>query len=93
MGIFTDLSRLGYLDKYKEEKCMTNLRRQRMSCSASGLSIVGLLWLMVDTNSAQQHDVADAGKVLYRQYFAICHGLDGKGKGDMAPLPKSNPPI
>lgn len=35
---------------------MTNVRRQRMSCGASGLSIVGPLWLMVDTNSAQQHD-------------------------------------
>jgi mono/diheme cytochrome c family protein len=65
---------------------MTNVCIRRVGRGALGVSIVVLLWMMVDTSGAQQYEVAEAGKVSYRHYCAGCHGLDGKGKGDMAKL-------
>jgi hypothetical protein len=40
--------------------------------------------LLGQTSGAQQEEVTEAGKLSYRHYRAICHGLDGKGTGDMA---------
>jgi mono/diheme cytochrome c family protein len=70
---------------------MTNVCRQPVSRRALGFSLVVLLWAMVDSCGAQQSEVAEAGKVPYHQYCAVCHGLDGKGKGDMAALLKVKP--
>jgi mono/diheme cytochrome c family protein len=64
---------------------------RRASRGATGISLVVLLWVVVDTSGAPQHEVAEAGKAPYRQYCAACHGLDGKGKGDMAMLLKVKP--
>jgi mono/diheme cytochrome c family protein len=47
--------------------------------------------MKIDTSGAQQHEVAEAGKIPYRQYCAVCHGLDGRGKGHMAKLLKVQP--
>jgi mono/diheme cytochrome c family protein len=65
---------------------VTNVWIRRISRGALGFGIVVVLWLMVDTSGAQQDEVAEAGKLSYRQYCAVCHGLDGKGKGEMAKL-------
>lgn len=70
---------------------MTNVCIRRISPGALGLSVVVLLWMMVDTSGAQQYEVAEAGKIPYRQYCAVCHGLDGRGKGDMANVLKVKP--
>lgn len=60
-------------------------------CTAVGLSVGALLYVMVGTSLAQQQDVAEAGKTSYRHYCAVCHGLNGKGHGDMATLLKVKP--
>lgn len=70
---------------------MTNVRGQRVSRGALGVSIVVLLGVMIDLSGAQQHDVAKAGKASYQQYCAGCHGLNGKGNGEMAKLLKVKP--
>lgn len=70
---------------------MTNVCRRRVSHGALSVSIVVLLGMMMGTSGAQQRDVAEAGKLPYRQYCAACHGLDGRGKGDMAKLLKAKP--
>jgi mono/diheme cytochrome c family protein len=70
---------------------MTKFGIRRMSRSAMRLSIIMLLWAIVENSGAQQSEVAEAGKVPYRQYCAVCHGLDGKGKGDMATVLKVKP--
>ena len=55
------------------------------------VSLVVALGMLRGTSSAQQEDVAAAGKLSYRHYCAVCHGLDGKGTGDMAKLLKVKP--
>ena len=70
---------------------MTNVFLRRIYRNARGLILVILLGMMVDTSDAQQHEVAEAGKIPYRQYCAVCHGLDGRGKGAMAQLLKVKP--
>jgi mono/diheme cytochrome c family protein len=39
---------------------------------------------MPGAGMAQQEEVAKAGQPSYEQYCAVCHGLDGKGNGEMA---------
>jgi hypothetical protein len=70
---------------------MTNICRRRIGRGALGVSLVVVLGLISGTSGAQQRDVAEAGKVPYRQYCASCHGLDGKGNGNMAKLLKVKP--
>jgi mono/diheme cytochrome c family protein len=65
------------------------IRRVRRGVLIASLMVV--LDLMGGTSGAQQEDVAEAGKLSYRQYCAVCHGLDGKGTGDMAKLLKVKP--
>jgi mono/diheme cytochrome c family protein len=55
------------------------------------VSLVIVLGMMRGTSGAQEEDVAEAGKLSYRQYCAVCHGLDGKGNGDMAKVLKVKP--
>ena len=55
------------------------------------VSLVVVLGLMSRTSGAQQEEVAEAGKLSYRHYCAVCHGLDGKGTGDMAKVLKVKP--
>jgi mono/diheme cytochrome c family protein len=64
---------------------------QRGKCVAIGFSVVTLLWVAVSGSHAQQQEIAEAGKVPYQQYCAVCHGLNGKGNGDMATLLKVKP--
>jgi mono/diheme cytochrome c family protein len=47
--------------------------------------------MMMGTSGAQQQEVTAAGKLSYRQYCAACHGLDGKGTGEMAKVLKVKP--
>lgn len=70
---------------------MTSVQRRRGKHVAIGLSVVTLLWGTVSGSRAQQQEVAAAGKVPYQQYCAACHGLNGKGNGDMARLLKVKP--
>ena len=48
------------------------------------VSLVIVLGMMRGTGGAQQEEVAEMGKLSYRHYCAVCHGLDGKGSGEMA---------
>jgi mono/diheme cytochrome c family protein len=41
---------------------------------------------------AAKPTVSVAGKDLFRQYCAVCHGTDGKGAGPAAAALKSSPP-
>lgn len=70
---------------------MTSVQRRRGKHVAIGLSAVTLLWVTVSSSRAQQQEIAEAGKVPYQQYCATCHGINGKGKGDMAKLLKVKP--
>lgn len=53
--------------------------------------VLVVLGVMQGTSGAQQEAVAEAGKLSYRHYCAVCHGLDGKGTGDMAKVLKVKP--
>lgn len=70
---------------------MTSVQMRRGKRVAIGLSVVTLLWGTISGGRAQQQEVAAAGKVPYQQYCAACHGLNGKGNGDMAKLLKVKP--
>jgi mono/diheme cytochrome c family protein len=56
-----------------------------------GLSLVMLFRGAIAESLAQQQEVAEAGRIPYRQYCAVCHGRDGKGQGEMAKLLKVKP--
>jgi hypothetical protein len=43
------------------------------------------------TSGAQQEEVVEAGRLSYRHYCTVCHGLDGKGAGEMAKVLKVKP--
>lgn len=45
------------------------------------LLIGGLLWLWAGNSSAQQQEVATAGKSVYNKNCAVCHGREAKGDG------------
>ena len=47
------------------------------------------LFMMQGTAQAQD---AEAGAALYDNYCATCHGLEGRGKGPMAPALLLQPP-
>lgn len=70
---------------------MTKICLQRVNRGARGLSLLALLSMITAASNAQQQEVAEAGKVPYRQYCATCHGLEGKGNGPMAKLLKVKP--
>lgn len=68
-----------------------NVGVRQVTCGILVLSLAVVLGMMSRTSSAQQEEVAEAGERSYRHYCAVCHGLDGKGKSDMAPLLKVKP--
>lgn len=43
--------------------------------------MVGLLWETPGVTQAQEQEVAAAGKPVYDQYCASCHGREAKGDG------------
>jgi len=45
------------------------------------LTGMALLWGAADLASAQETEVAAAGKPSYEQQCAVCHGREGKGDG------------
>ncbi len=53
--------------------------------------VAALIGLSGSTSPAQQQEVAEAGRVPYQQYCAVCHGVDGKGHGEMAQMLKVQP--
>lgn len=68
-----------------------NVWIRRVSSGVLIVSLVIVLGMMRGTSGAQQEEVAEAGKVSYRHYCAVCHGLDGKGTGEMAKVLKVKP--
>jgi mono/diheme cytochrome c family protein len=44
----------------------------------------GLVWAFSTIALAQEMDVIAGGEIEYQRYCAICHGVDGKGRGLMA---------
>ena len=62
-------------------------------CRMAMRSLIGIVLMELASviARAQQEDVAAASKISYRQYCASCHGLDGKGSGEMATLLKVKP--
>jgi mono/diheme cytochrome c family protein len=70
---------------------MLKLCVRRASRGVLVVSLVVVLGMLRGTSGAQQEDVAEAGKLSYRHYCAVCHGLDGKGNGDMAKVLKVKP--
>lgn len=51
-----------------------------------GIAISGLLWLWAGNSLAQEQEVSAAGKIVYNQYCAVCHGREAKGDGVAASL-------
>jgi mono/diheme cytochrome c family protein len=72
-------------------EAMMNICVRRVSRGVLVVSLVIVLGLLVETSGAQQEDVAEAGKLSYSRYCAVCHGLQGKGNGDMAKVLKVKP--
>jgi mono/diheme cytochrome c family protein len=70
---------------------MLNLCVRRVSHGVLVVSLVVVLGMIRGTSDAQQEEVAKAGKLSYHHYCAACHGLDGKGDGDMANVLKVKP--
>lgn len=46
---------------------------------------------VIGTAAAQDEGKVEQGAVLYKQYCAACHGLNGKGNGPAAPAMKNEP--
>jgi hypothetical protein len=68
----------------KKVEAMMHIGVRRVSRGVMVVSLVVVLGLMSGTSGAQQEDVVEVGKLSYRHYCAVCHGLDGKGTGEMA---------
>jgi len=59
------------------------MRRDRLLlCLATLLS--GLVWGSSTIARAQEMEVIAGGEIEYQRYCAVCHGVDGKGRGLMA---------
>jgi mono/diheme cytochrome c family protein len=43
-------------------------------------------------DNAAPSNVVPSGKVIYKQYCAVCHGVEAKGDGPYAPMLKVPPP-
>lgn len=53
----------------------------RRSLAIAGLLVLTLFWGRAVSVSAQEQEVAAAGKPVFEQHCAVCHGQDGKGGG------------
>ncbi len=47
----------------------------------SGLCVGALLWVWADASFAQEQEVTAAGRKVYEQNCAVCHGREAKGDG------------
>lgn len=56
-----------------------------------GVTVAAVLWLTAATGRAQQEEVVKAGRPIYEQYCAVCHGREGKGDGGAANLLSMKP--
>jgi mono/diheme cytochrome c family protein len=65
---------------------MTQEKRGAGSVVFMGILIGGLLWLWAGSSLAQQEEVATAGKNVYNQNCAVCHGREAKGDGVAASM-------
>jgi mono/diheme cytochrome c family protein len=72
-------------------EAMTDVGGRRVSRGVLVVSLVVVLGMLRGTSDAQQEEVAEAGKLSYRHYCAVCHGLNGKGTGEMAKVLKVKP--
>jgi mono/diheme cytochrome c family protein len=57
----------------------------------SGIVIGGLLWFWGGTSFAQEQEVSAAGKRVYDQNCAVCHGREAKGDGGAASVLTTKP--
>ena len=57
----------------------------------AGVGLVALLWAPSPAASAQQEDVIESGQQQFNQKCAVCHGLEGKGDGELGPHLKEQP--
>ena len=68
----------------KKVEAMMHIGVRQVSAGVLVVSFVVWLGMTPGTSGAQQEEVAAMGKLSYRHYCAVCHGLDGKGSGEMA---------
>jgi mono/diheme cytochrome c family protein len=50
-------------------------------CAA--LLFMGWIWTLSTTASGQETEVIAGGEIEFQRYCAVCHGVDGKGRGLM----------
>lgn len=55
------------------------------------LSLAAFLFMQPSKGSAQEEEVAKAGRPAYEKYCAPCHGPEGKGNGPEAAKLKTKP--
>jgi mono/diheme cytochrome c family protein len=65
---------------------MTQEKRGAGSVVFMGILVGGLLWLWAGNSLAQEQEVVSAGKNVYNQHCAVCHGREGKGDGVAASM-------
>lgn len=65
---------------------MTQEKRGAGPVVFMSILVGGVLWLWTGSSLAQEEEVAAAGKNVYNQNCAVCHGLEGKGDGVAASL-------
>lgn len=65
---------------------MTQETRGAGSVVFIGILVGGLLWLWAGSSLAQEEEVSGAGKNVYNQNCAVCHGRDAKGDGVAASM-------
>jgi mono/diheme cytochrome c family protein len=51
-----------------------------------GMIVGGLLWFWAGCSFAQEQEVTAAGRKVYEQNCAVCHGREGKSDGGAATL-------
>ena len=51
-----------------------------------GIMVGGALWFWAGTSLAQEQEVSTAGKKVFDQNCAVCHGRDAKGDGAASSL-------
>lgn len=57
----------------------------------AGVGLATLFWAPYHAALAQQEEVIESGQQQFNQRCAVCHGLEGKGGGVLAPHLKALP--